>query len=43
MEITPEELQIIEEVKEVLTQEEGDKFIMLKKLIGKNYVTKRKR
>ena len=32
VEITPEELQIIEEIKELLTQEEGNKYIMFKKV-----------
>ena len=32
VEITPEELQIIEEVKELLTQGEDDKYIMFKKV-----------
>ena len=32
VEITPEELQIIEEVKELLTEEEDDKYIMFKKV-----------
>ena len=32
VEITPEELQIIEEAKDLLTQEEDDKYIMFKRV-----------